>query len=277
MRLSADLGDRMRPPESVIVRSCRATPGSSPRPRGSGARRDVQRSSRRPCRRGASETDSKTCCRCAVRRSAARCSVMSSTTAPTPITASGVGVGDRDGLVRQTGGQDVPDVATHLLCRADAIERSLRLVDVDEPKVPVHHRQPDPGRGVHVDPHAPGPRAVPLSLEALARRSCWILPRGRLTPTPPRDLAICPFYPATPGSSVRRVSCYRSTLAGEGRLTGRDRGLSSWPTAPKCGVRALFVGIIGCAACPRTHVWLDTLVSLQEEVQPYGGHEAADR
>jgi hypothetical protein len=36
----------------------------------------------------------------------------------------GVGVGDRDGLVRQTGGQDVPDVATHLLCRADAIERS---------------------------------------------------------------------------------------------------------------------------------------------------------
>jgi hypothetical protein len=88
---------------------------------------------------------------------------MSSTTAPTPISASGGGVGDRDGLVRQTGGQDVPDAATHLLCRADAIERSLRLVDVDEPKVPVHHRQPDPGRGVHFDPHAPGPRAVPLS------------------------------------------------------------------------------------------------------------------
>jgi hypothetical protein len=123
----------------------------------------------------------------------------------------------------------------------------------------------------------PVPARCHSVMEGLALRSCWILLRGRLTPTPPRDFAICPFYPATPGSSVRRVSCYRSTLAGEGRLTGRDRGLSSWPTAPKCGVRALFVGIIGCAACPRTHVWLDTLVSLQEEVQPYGGHEAADR
>ena len=90
MRLSADLGDRMRPPESVIVRWRRATPGSCPRPRGSGPGRDVQRSPRRPCRRGAAETDSKTCLLpCAVRRSAARCSVMSSTTAPTPITASG--------------------------------------------------------------------------------------------------------------------------------------------------------------------------------------------
>ncbi len=228
MRLSADLGDRMRPPESVIVRSCRATPGSSPRPRGSGARRDVQRSSRRPCRRGAPETDSKTCCRCAVRRSAARCSVMSSTTAPTPITASGVGVGDRDGLVRQTGGQDVPDVATHLLCRADAIERSLRLVDVDEPKVPVHHRQPDPGRGVHVDPHAPGPRAVPLVMEASR-----FGPAGyaeQVAPTPPR-LAICPFYPATPGSSVSAFPATGApwparadSLAGTGAfLLGRQR------------------------------------------------------
>ena len=191
MRLSADLGDRMRAPESVIVRWRRATPGSCPRPRGSGPGRDVQRSPRRPCRRGAAETDSKTCLLpCAVRRSAARCSVMSSTTAPTPITASGSA--SATGMASSARPEGRTSRMWRPTCSAAPMPSSAASAWLTSTNRRCRSTIASPTRAAACTSIRmfPAPRCHSV-MEALALRSCWILPRGRLTPTPrPRDMPL---------------------------------------------------------------------------------------
>ena len=222
MRLSADLGDRMRAPESVIVRWRRATPGSCPRPRGSGPGRDVQRSPRRPCRRGAAETDSKTCLLpCAVRRSAARCSVMSSTTAPTPITASG-------GRRRRPGWPRPPDRRAGRprcgdpRCSAAPMPSSAASAWLTSTNRRCRSTIASPTRAAACTSirMLPVPARCHSVMEALARRSCWILPRGRSTPTPPR--------PRDMPLSSRHTGLKRKTRFLLQEHPGR-RGPTHWP------------------------------------------------